>query len=77
MITLAQTKLYKNKQTAIPSQIRKKFNVDENTIIEWGIEDNGQPAIRFRKKIPFKEMEGAIDLGYETNSVELVKEIYK
>lgn len=47
---LANTKMYKNKQTIIPSQIRDKFDVDENTIIEWGVDEFGEPKINFRKK---------------------------
>ena len=75
-IIVAKTKLYENRQTAIPSEIRKKFGVDENTIIEWGIDENDQPTIRFRKKINLKDLEGAFDLGYETNAVELEKGLY-
>ena len=33
MVTLADTKVYKNFQTAIPKEIRKKFDVDKDTII--------------------------------------------
>lgn len=77
MIAIATSKLYKNKQTSIPSEIRKRFNVDDDTIIEWGISDDGKPEINFRKKRNMKNMIGAIKLGYETNAVELERELYK
>lgn len=77
IIMLATTRIYKNNQTVIPKEIRKKYDVDENTVVEWDINKNGEPEIRFRKKITIDEMVGAIDLGYETNAVELKKELYK
>ena len=47
---LANTKMYNNKQTIIPSEIRDRFNIDENTVIEWGVDEHGEPRINFRKK---------------------------
>ena len=52
MVTLADTKVYKNFQTAIPKEIRKKFDVDKDTIISWDVENN-KPTIEFRKKYNF------------------------
>ena len=57
---LANTKMYKNKQTIIPSQIRDKFDVDENTIIEWGVDEFGEPKINFRKKVTLKDVAGMV-----------------
>ena len=57
---LANTKMYKNKQTIIPSEIREKFNVDEDTIIEWGVDESGLPTINFRKKITLEDVAGMI-----------------
>ncbi|MDO5832487.1 MAG: hypothetical protein Q4Q14_06565 [Methanobrevibacter sp.] len=47
---LATTKLYRNNQTAVPSIICDKFDVDVDTIIEWGINEKNEPVIKFRKK---------------------------
>ncbi|MDO5852020.1 MAG: AbrB/MazE/SpoVT family DNA-binding domain-containing protein [Methanobacteriaceae archaeon] len=74
---LATTKIYKNNQTVIPKEIRKKFNIDKNTIIEWDISKDGKPEINFRKKVSIDEMIGSIKLDYKTNAVELEKELYK
>lgn len=47
---LATTKMTKNNQTIIPAEIREKFDIGEDTIIEWGADENGDPKINFRKK---------------------------
>ena len=57
---LANTKMYKNKQTIIPSEIRNRFDVDEDTIIEWGVGEHGEPKINFRKKVTLKDVVGMI-----------------
>lgn len=57
---LANTKMYKNKQTIIPSEIRDMFNVDEDTIIEWGVDEFGDPKINFRKKVTLKDVAGMV-----------------
>ncbi|MBR5503783.1 MAG: hypothetical protein IKV87_05010 [Methanobrevibacter sp.] len=72
----ADTKIYKNNQTSIPSKIRKECNVGPDDIIEWTLDDDGKITLNFRKKITFKEMRGAINLGHKTNAVELEKELY-
>lgn len=60
MDILANTKMYNNKQTIIPSEIRDRFNVDENTIIEWGVDEEGEPKINFRNKITLNDVAGMI-----------------
>jgi len=44
------THLYKGFQTVVPSQIRKKLNLDLNYILEWDISENGKVEVEFRKK---------------------------
>lgn len=57
---LANTKMYRNKQTIIPREVRDKFNVDEETIIEWGVNESGNPTINFRKKVTLKDVAGMV-----------------
>lgn len=57
---LANTKMYRNKQTIIPSEVRDRFNVDEDTIIEWGVNESGKPTINFRKKVTLKDVAGMV-----------------
>lgn len=71
------TKIYENNQTAIPSEIRKKFNIGKNDLVEWSINEKGEPEIKFRKKTSFKDIRGKGKLDYKTNSVDLKKELYK
>lgn len=74
---LCSTKIYKNFQTSIPKEVREIFGVDEETIVEWGIDKNGKPEVNFRKKIKVDDIIGLIKTEKPTNSVELKKEIYK
>lgn len=74
---LATTKLYSNNQTAVPSIIRDKFNVNGDTIIEWGINENNEPIIKFRKKRNIKNLIGMVQLDERTDSVQLKKELYE
>jgi bifunctional DNA-binding transcriptional regulator/antitoxin component of YhaV-PrlF toxin-antitoxin module len=71
------TKIYENYQTAIPSEIRKKCNISKDDLIEWSVNEKGKPEIRFRKKVKLSDVRGKGHLDYETDSVELVKELYK
>ena len=71
------TKIYENYQTAIPSEIRKKLNIDKTYLVEWSINEKGDPEIRFRKKRNWKDIKGIVKLDYKTDSVELKKELYK
>lgn len=73
----ADTKIYKNNQTAIPSKIRKEFDIGPNDIVEWILDDDGILTLSFRKKVTFKQMRGSINIGEKTNAVELEKELYK
>ena len=57
---LANTEMYKNKQTIIPSEIRDRFDVDEDTIIEWGVDEFGDPKINFRKRVTLKDVAGMV-----------------
>ena len=70
------TKIYKNYQTSIPKEIRKKFNITQDTIVEWGIDDKGEPTINFRKKVTVDDIIGIVKTDEITNSVELKKEMY-
>ena len=71
------TKIYGNYQTAIPSEIREKLNIGKDHLVEWSIDEEGNPQISFRKKVKLEDIRGKGKLGYKTNSVELVKELYK
>ena len=71
------TKIYKNYQTSIPKEIRKQFNITRDTIVEWGITENGEPTINFRKKVTVDDIISIVKTDKDTNSVELKKEMYE
>ena len=50
MLILATSKIQSNYQTTIPKEIRKNYDIDNDTVVEWAINDNGNPEINFRKQ---------------------------
>lgn len=56
---LANSKMYKNFQTVIPKEVRKEYNITDNTIIEW-IKDNNELKVNFRKKVTLEDVAGMI-----------------
>ena len=67
MKVLANTKIYKNFQTAIPKEFRQQFNIDEE----------GNPQINFRKKVTLDDVIGIIEDGEKVSSVELKRRLYE
>ena len=77
MLILATSKIQSNYQTTIPKEIRKNYDIDDDTVVEWGINNNGNPEINFRKKRNFKDLVGAFKSDERTNAVELKKSLYE
>ncbi|MBE6492692.1 MAG: AbrB/MazE/SpoVT family DNA-binding domain-containing protein [Methanobrevibacter sp.] len=57
---LANTKIYKNYQTSIPKEIREKFNITKDTVVEWGVNENNEIVLKTRKKVTFDDVVGMI-----------------
>ena len=57
---VARTKIYKNYQTSIPKPIREKFHITQDTIVEWGINEAGEPEVNFRQKVKLKDIIGLV-----------------
>ena len=76
MNVVATSKIQSNFQTTIPKEIRKNFLIDKDTVVEWYINEKGNPEIHFRRKRNLKELKGLINLDYPTDSVQLKKELY-
>ena len=68
---IANTKIYKNFQTSIPKEVREAFDINDDTIVEWGITDDGQPEVNFRNKVKLDDIIGIVKTEEVTNSVEL------
>lgn len=77
MLILATSKIQSNYQTTIPKEIRKNYDIDDDTVVEWAINDNGNPEINFRKKRSFKDLVGAFKSDERTNAVELKRSLYE
>ena len=77
MLILATSKIQSNYQTTIPKEIRKNYDIDNDTVVEWAINDNGNPEINFRKKRSFKNLVGVFKSDERTNAVELKRSLYE
>lgn len=77
MLILATSKIQSNYQTTIPKEIRKNYDIDNDTIVEWAINEKGNPEINFRKKRSFKNLGGAFKSDEKTNAIELKGSLYK
>ena len=77
MLILATSKIQRNYQTTIPKEIRKNYDIDNDTVVEWAINENGNPEINFRKKRSFKNLAGAFKSDERTNAVELKRSLYE
>ena len=75
MLILATSKIQSNYQTTIPKEIRKNSDIDDDTVVEWAINNNGNPEINFRKKRNFKDLVGAFKSDERTNAVELKRSL--
>ena len=77
MLILATSKIQSNYQTTIPKEIRKNYDIDNDTVVEWAINENGNPEINFREKRNFKDLVGAFKSDEKTNAVELKRSLYE
>lgn len=80
LMIIAGNKYYKNNQIVVPKEIRDKQklnNLDPDDIVVDWITKGNEIKIRFRKKRKPEELEGLVNLDYETNAVELKEELYK
>lgn len=70
------TKISKGCQTAVPSKIRKHFNVDPMMLCEWKLTDKSL-TVNLRKKVEIEDIIGMINTEKRTNVVELKKRIQR
>ena len=77
LIVLATSKIQSNYQTTIPKEIRKNFQIDNDTVVEWAINERGRPEINFRRKRNIKDIVGAFSSDEPTNAVELKRSLYE
>ncbi|KZX17216.1 AbrB/MazE/SpoVT family DNA-binding domain-containing protein [Methanobrevibacter filiformis] len=66
------TKISKSFQTVVPSEIRKKYNIKGEDIIEWIDSDDGL-KINIRKKVTDEDIIGSLSANFKYDSVKLKK----
>lgn len=78
MINIATTKLYKNNQTAVPSEIRKEFGLKPDVLIYWNKNEKGEIFVEFKENnLSFDDLVGIGSSPDKTNSVNLKRGLYK
>ena len=61
----------------IPKEIRKKNNIDKETVLEWSIDKEGNTIVNFRKRRDIRNLIGAFSTEEKTNAVELKRSLYE
>lgn len=78
MVSVGTTKIYQNKQTIIPSKVRKELEINENTIIDWSINPDKTVTLTFKnKKATIGDLAGLGRSKEKTNAVDLKRSLYK
>ncbi len=72
-----ETKVYQKNQITIPSEVRKKYDVKPNDIVEWDENENGEVVLTFRKKLTLKDLKGKGTVKETTNAVDLQRGLYE
>lgn len=70
---IAETSIYNKYQTVIPKEIRTKFNINNEQMVEWDINDKGKVELTFRKKLTTKDMVGRYTTKKSLNATEKLK----
>jgi len=71
------TKIYNKYQTVIPKEIRERFNITKEHLIEWNIDENGSLNLTFIKNLDFEDMAGIFKSEKPTDSVKLKKSVQR
>ncbi len=74
---MIETKIYRGFRTVVPAAVKKALNVDEDSIVQWKIDEEKQIVeVSFRKKRSLSEIIGMVKDDGE-DSVEIKKKIQK
>ena len=80
MINMGITKIYPNNQTVIPSKIRNKFNITNDTLVEWNLSGDNFVILTFKSEKPKISDLAGLGKGKnneKTNAVDLKRSLYK
>lgn len=77
MVNMGITKVYKNNQTTIPSKVRKKLNISEDSVINWNLNSDNSITISVKSEKPsVKDLVGLGSSKEVTNAVDLKRGLY-
>lgn len=77
MVTIRNTKIYKNNQITIPSKIRKELNINEESSVNWILNDDKTITLKIEnKKKSVKDLVGLGSSEELTNAVDLKRRLY-
>lgn len=77
MVNMGITKVYKNNQTTIPSKVRKKLNISEDSVINWNLNSDNIITISVKSEKPsVKDLVGLGSSKEVTNAVDLKRGLY-
>lgn len=72
---MIETKIYRGSQTVVPASVRKALNVDDDSIVQWDVDEDKQVAVvSFRRKRSLSEIIGIVE-DDGRDSVEIKKKI--
>lgn len=72
---MIETKIYRGSQTVIPASVRKALNVDDDSIVQWDVDEDKQIAVvSFRRKRSLSKIIGMVE-DDGRDSVEIKKKI--
>jgi AbrB family looped-hinge helix DNA binding protein len=72
---ILETKVYDGNQTTIPPEIRNKFNIKPNDVVEWLLCENEDIKIRFKEKNTIEGLIGKYSSNNAFNAVEDIKKL--
>ncbi|WP_295723127.1 AbrB/MazE/SpoVT family DNA-binding domain-containing protein [uncultured Methanobrevibacter sp.] len=77
MVTIRNTKIYKNNQITIPSKIRKELNINEKSSVDWILNNDKTITLKIEnKKKSVKDLIGLGSSEEVTNAVNLKRGLY-
>lgn len=77
MVTIINTKIYKNNQITIPSKIRKELNINSESSVNWILNNDKTITLKVENKKPsVKDLIGLGSSKEVTNAVDLKRGLY-
>lgn len=76
MTVIANGKIHHGYRITIPHEVVQFYDIDENTIVEWIIDENDELKLNFKNKKNFKKFIGTFCFDEDTNGLNLKRSLY-